>query len=344
MKPCVVLYNDDENIAGGGEEDRAAVVDIRDTADAVARALAKFGPVEMLGTGRGDPERLARDLKRLDPRCVFNLAEAARGVAGLEASVAGLLDLLGLPFTGSPPPALSLCLDKPRTKLLLRGAGIPVPTGLVVRDAARDSFAGLEYPVIVKPACQDASHGIDATSVVRDETAARAKAAEILLRFPPTVLVERYIDGDDALVAIVQEGDGARPTVLPLGMIDFRLPPGAPRVSTYASKWAVGTEEFEQTPGIYPAPFAPEVAERIRRAALDSFEATGCRDYARVDVRVDRDGFPHVLEVNPNPSLAPGVGMARAAALAGLSYDDLIQRLVRNAEERGALSPLPPAL
>ena len=86
------------------------------------------------------------------------------------------------------------------------------------------------------------------------------------------------------------------------------------------------------------------MAERIRRAALDSFEATGCRDYARVDVRVDRDGFPHVLEVNPNPSLAPGVGMARAAGLAGMSYDDLIQRLVRNAEERGALSPLPPAL
>jgi D-alanine-D-alanine ligase len=340
MRPFVVLYNDDDNVSGGSEEDRVAVVDVRDTVDAVAAALRELGPVEVMRTGRGDPEEIAHALKRFDPRCVFNLAEAARGVAGLEACVAGLLDLLGLPYTGSGPQTLSLCLDKPKTKLLLRGAGIRVPPGVVIHDADRDSFTGLEYPLIVKPACMDASHGIDDASVVHDEAAARAKAAEVIRRFPPAALVERFIDGEDALVAIIQQGAAARPTVLPLGMIDFRMPPGVPRVSTFASKWAFGTDEFDRTPGVYPAPFAPEVAQRIRAVAAAAFEATSCRDYARVDVRVDWKGRPFVLEVNPNPSLSQGVGVARAAGLAGLAYAQLVQRFAKNAEERGAQSAL----
>jgi D-alanine-D-alanine ligase len=103
----------------------------------------------------------------------------------------------------------------------------------------------------------------------------------------------------------------------------------------------VDSEEFARTPGIYPAPFAPEVAERIRGVARAAFDAAGCRDYARVDVRVDRDGTPFVLEVNPNPSLHPAWGLARAAEIAGWTFEALVRRFVENAEERGPLSALP---
>jgi D-alanine-D-alanine ligase len=341
VRPYAILWNDDANVEGGGERDALAVLDSRGVVDAIRGALSGLGPVVEVTTGRGDPEEIAHELKRAAPRCVVNLAEAVRGVAALEGGVASLLELLGLPYTGNSPATLALCLDKPRTKLLLAGACIPVAPGAVVRDAERDALLDLAYPVIVKPACMDASHGIDETSVVGDERAARAKAAEVIRRFPPAALVETYIDGDDALVGILQERAGARPTALPLGMIDFRLPAGVPRVSTFASKWEVGSEAFEKTPGVYPAPFAPDVARRIREVSLAAFEAVGCRDYARVDVRVDRSGGVHVLEVNPNPSLAPDVGLARAAAVGGRPYEDLVRLLVRNAEERGALSALP---
>ena len=128
---------------------------------------------------------------------------------------------------------------------------------------------------------------------------------------------------------------------LPLGTIDYQLPPGVPRVSTFASKWDVESEIFQSTPGVYPADFDPDVAERIRRLAAAAFEAVGCRDYARTDMRVGRNGELYVLEVNPNPSLIPDWALARAAALAGWPYAKLIQRFVKNAEERGPLSALP---
>lgn len=341
MRPYVILYNDDENVEGGDSRDALAVVDVRDTIDPVRAALEELGPVEVVRTGRGDPEEIAREIKRIAPRCVFNLAEAVRGVAALESSVAGLLELLGVPYTGNTAQTLALCLDKPRTKLLLAGAGIPVPHGVVLRDAQRDPMPGLAYPAIVKPACMDASHGIDETSVVADETAARAKAAQVIARFPPAALVERYIDGDDALVGMIQESPGAPPTVLPLGKIGFQLPEGAPRISSFASKWEVESDVFRRTPGDYPGDFAPECADRIRRVAAAAFEATGCRDYARADVRVGFDGAVHVLEVNPNPCLIPELALARAAGLAGWPYAALVHLFIRNAEERGPLSSLP---
>jgi D-alanine-D-alanine ligase len=341
MRSYVVLWNRDENVRGGQELDALAATSTEDVIEPLRAALAKLGPVEIVETGDGDPEALARALKAKDPRVVFNLAEAARGVPELEPCVAGVLELLGIPYTGNTPQTLALCLDKGKTKLLLTGAGIPVPRGVVLRDAAGDPMLGLEYPVIVKPAAMDASHGIEPSNVVWDEAAARSKAAELITRFPPAALVERFIDGRDLLVALLQVGAGAPPTVLPLGEIDFQLPPGVPRVSGFQSKWVTSSEAFERTPGVYPARVSAALARRIREVAVAAFVAVGGRDYARIDVRVDADDRPFVLEVNPNPCLNPYTGLGRASAVAGWSYDELVHRIVRNAEERGALAPLP---
>jgi D-alanine-D-alanine ligase len=341
MRPYVILWNRDANVRGGLERDALATTSTGEVLAPLGAALAKLGPVEVVETGDGDPEGLARSLKARDPRVVFNLAEAARGAAELEPCVAGVLELLGIPYTGNTPETLALCLDKPRTKLLLRGAGVPVPPGVVVRDAAHDPIVGLEYPVIVKPAAMDASHGIEPSNVVWDERAARAKAAELIARFPPAALVERFIDGRDMLVGLIQVGVGAPPTVLPLGEIDFQLPPGVPRVCGFESKWVTSSEAFRRTPGIYPAVVSAALEGRVREAAAAAFQAVGGRDYARVDIRIDADERLFVLEVNPNPCLSPYTGLGRAARVAGWTYDDLIHRIVRNAEERGPLAPLP---
>ncbi len=338
MKPYVVLYNDDQNVQGGDTNDAIAAQDVVESGEAVRAALLPLGPVEMVGTLDGDPVSLSRRLAEIDPEVVFNLAEAARGVAELEACVAGVLELLGIAYTGNTLQALALCLDKPKTKALLRGSGIPVPGGVVLRDAERDSLEGLEFPAIVKPACMDASHGIEPDNVVFDERSARVKAKELLTRFPPAVIVERFIDGREISVSIAELGSG--PEVLPLVEIEWQLPAGVPRVRGFEAKWLEGTEAFLQTPVTCPAKVSHELDRRIRQVALAAFEAVSCRDYARVDIRVDVDDSPVVLEVNPNPCVAPSASLARSARAAGWSYDDLIRRFVANAAARGPLAPL----
>lgn len=212
-----------------------------------------------------------------------------------------------------------------------------MPRGIVVRDAAHDSFDGLDYPAIVKPTCMDASHGIEPANVVADERSARAKAAELLARFGGSVILERFLDGREFNVTVADLGER---TVLPLAEVDWKLPPGVPRVCGYEAKWVEGAEAFQKTPIVCPAAVEPALAARIRSVALAAVNAVGGRDYVRVDMRLDEDERPFVLEVNPNPCITPIAGVARSARIAGWSYDDFIGRIVANAEKRGPLHPL----
>ncbi|MBI3722466.1 ATP-grasp domain-containing protein [bacterium] len=340
MRPYVVLANQDENVRGGGASDAIAAAQSTKDALRVREAILPLGPCELVLTSDGNPERVAHELRARDPRVVFNLAEAARGVPELEACVAALLQLLGVAFTGNGPGALALSLDKPRTKAVLRGSGVPVPRGIVVSDARRASFEGLSFPLIVKPACMDASHGIEPTNVVSSEDTARSKAAELLAKFPGSAIVEEFVDGRELNVSVVEIEPGRGPTVLPLAEIDWRLPPGMPRVVGYEAKWVEGSETYRKTPVVCPADLSSELERRVREVALGAWDAVGCRDYARIDVRVDADERPFVIEVNPNPCISPDAGLARSVAASGLAYDDFIRRLVRNAEERGPDHPL----
>lgn len=338
MRPYVILFNKDENVQGGDALDAIAARDSGEAGEAVRIALGGLGPVEMVETVDGDPVSLSQRLADLDPRAVFNLAEGARGVAHLEACVAALLELMGMSFTGSTVQTLALCLDKPKTKALLLGNGLPVPRGVVLRDAETGSLAGVQYPAIVKPACMDASHGIEPGNVVANERAARDKAAELLAKFPPAVIVEQFIDGRELNVTIIDTGTG--PEVFPLAEVDWNLPPGTPRVCGYEAKWVEGTGAFVDTPIICPAKVSPPLERRVREIALAAYEAVSARDYARVDMRIDAAENAYILEVNPNPCIAPNAGVAYSADRAGWSYDELVCRIVANAEARGPLAPL----
>jgi D-alanine-D-alanine ligase len=339
MRPYVVLYNDDANVRGGDHNDAVAASDSAFVATAVADAIRTFGRVEIVTVGDGDPEHLAHALKALDPRLVFNVAEAARGIPDLEACIAALLELLGVPFTGCPPQTLGLCLDKPKAKALLHGSGIAVPRGIVLRDALCDPLDGVAYPAIVKPAAMDASHGIEPGNVVANEAAARAKAAELIARFPPAAIVERFIDGREFNVGMVELTPGARPTIMPLAEIDWQTPPDMPRVLGFAAKWDEKSDAYLRTPVTCPAVVSPRLARRIDEICQAAFVAVGACDYARVDLRVDADEQPYVIEVNPNPCISPTAGLALSAKIAGLDYDALIRRIVENAESRGSRAP-----
>jgi D-alanine-D-alanine ligase len=277
------------------------------------------------------------------PDVVVNFCEGFAGHSGGEAYVTGLFELLGLKYTGSSPECLALVRDKVRTKQVFVGAGISTADYWIVpRDAdlellpiarqMREQLAGGK--LFVKPAAEDASLGIDERSVASDWDELAAKAAEVQKRYGD-VLVERYLDGREFNVGVISFGE---PHILPIAEIEFQTNSDFPLpIVTYASKWREASAAFRATPVRCPADVDHTLAARIREVALAAFAATGCRDYARVDIRVTPDGGVYVLEVNANPDLGPSAGFARALAADGMAYDEFVVRLAEAAHARGSM-------
>jgi len=290
-----------------------------------------------------DPAEILDALAAPRPDVVVNLCESFAGRAELEAPAVGLIELAGLPFTGAGSAALALARDKPRAKRLLAGAGIATAEAVLLRAAEELDLAPADALLaggacLVKPAGEDASLGLSRDSVVHDRSALARQVALVRARFGD-VLVERYLPGREFNVAIVAD---PAPRVLPLSEIVFdraRMP--FPLV-TYLGKWDPASEDCDATPVRCPAEVDPPLARELERVALLAFAEIGCRDYARVDLRLDEVGRPHVLEVNPNPDLDPEAGFARAlGALGPDAYGEFLARLVRGALARGASTATP---
>jgi D-alanine-D-alanine ligase len=308
--------------------------------EAVELALGRAGHrVQRLGIG-GSPEQLIGRLLAAAPQVVFNLCEGLHGGGEGEAQVTGLVELLGIPLTGSPSAALALVRDKARTKWLLLGAGLPTadfcripgevtPGELADHEPLARVLAG--GPVIVKPAAEDASLGIGPGSVASDLAGLTAEVLSVAQRYGD-VLVERFIEGREFNAGIV---GWPEPRLLPLAEIEFadHLAPRQ-RLVTYDAKWSPDSEADRATAPRCPARVSDELGRRIGAAALGAFRATGCRDYARVDLRVDHQERVYILEVNGNPDVSPSAGLARAIRAAGQSYDEFVCGLVDQAWAR----------
>ncbi|HEX8199110.1 MAG TPA: D-alanine--D-alanine ligase [Isosphaeraceae bacterium] len=300
-------------------------------ARAVAGALkaARFKAFPM--AAKPPAARLVRRLARQGPDVVFNLVEGFGGRTRGAAHVAGLLELLGLPYTGCPPEALGLCVQKGRTKALLLGSGLPTAPFAVVGPGEPWAGAG-PGPVIVKPDAEDASLGIDQGSIVADPGAIEARVARVRAAYGPRVLVEAYLPGAEFQVGVLAMPE---PEPLPVAEVVFNPPAGSWPILTFAAKWAAGSAEDLASPVRCPAQVEPGLADRLGRLAVAAFRATGCRDYARVDFRLDAAGAPMILEVNPNPDISPEAGWARALRASGRDYVATIAALARRALERG---------
>jgi D-alanine-D-alanine ligase len=228
---------------------------------------------------------------------------------------------------------LTLALHKPKAKEVLRARGVPTPDWLEIRELSELEGRDLTFPLIVKPAREDASVGIHSSSVVRDHDALHEAVRRVVEELHQPALVEQYIAGREIYVPLL--GNPLR--ALPLSEIDFtRLPGHLPRIVTYAGKWDVSSEEFSCTPSGECA-VAGEQAVRIIEAAQAAFAALECRDYGRVDLRVAEDGTPYVIDINPNCDLSPTAGFARAALRGGLGYAQLASELVQVARRRHGL-------
>jgi D-alanine-D-alanine ligase len=324
----VVLFN--EPVLRPDHPDAASEHEILSTVDAVQDHLARAGyAVDRLGVAR-DPHALVSGLRRLRPDVVFNLFEGLADDGDTEAHVAGVLEWAGVPFTGSPFQTLSLARSKPLTKRLLRGAGLPTPEFFVVDDLPVPA-SPLEWPVIVKPAAQDASVGLDQGSVVTSAQGLRERVGCLLEAYGPPVMVEQFIRGRELNVAVIEAPDLR---ALPPSEILFTSnEPDHWPIVTYDAKWKPGSHDYENTPPRYPAEVTPRLRERLEALARKAFRLLGCRDYARVDFRV-RAGKPYILEVNPNPDYSPTAGLAGGLASAGLTHAGFTARLVELALAR----------
>ncbi|HET6797752.1 MAG TPA: hypothetical protein VFH40_11375 [Gemmatimonadales bacterium] len=323
MKITVLTYLDSED---ENSKEYDAVV------PQVARALRSLGHrVSMLGV-YGDVKRLITGLWRRKPDLVFNLMEMfGENVFG-DIPVAGLLDLLGLKYTGSGPGELYLSQDKGLTKKLLAFEDILYPRFLIFsQQQAFETGGNLRMPLFVKPLRSDASLGIGGKSLVHDAVQLMERVAFIRKELNDSALAEEYIEGREFFVGVL---GNAQPKPLPPVEVDFTgFPEGVPKVLDSKAKWDERSKEYKGTKSVL-ANLPDELRARLQKVAVDAYRALRVRDYGRVDLRLTDTGEIYVLEVNASCYLEKSSEFAMAAGAAGMKYPELIQRIVELALER----------
>lgn len=325
----LVLYNYSPTLIKGEPKDILAERGVIACAQAVAKALREAGyTVEIVAFSTDIEAALAP----YPPRewIVFNLGEGLEGRLFEEARIAWALEAMGYRFTGSPGEAIARSTHKAKAKVILTMAGVPTPPWKLLRDPAEVDGWQLDGPVIVKPVSEDASIGIGPEAVITSPSQLKERVFYILSRYRQAALAEKFIVGREFNVSLW----GSEPEVLPLAEVDFRaFANPLERIVSFAAKWEPDSFEYKNTPVLCPASVDPELKAKIEDVARKAWHAIGCRGYARVDMRVDQEGNPYVVEVNCNPDLSPDAGFYRAARAAGYTYSEMVVRILRMAVE-----------
>ena len=292
----------------------------------VAAALRKRKhKVSVLGV-HADLKKLIRGLERQQPDLVFNLLEEFGTTPTGNIAACGVLELLGLPYTGCGPGEYYLGQDKVLAKRLLAFENILFPRFAVFhRDKDFETGGNLRMPLFVKPAAMDASIGIGKKSLVKDATEMMQRVVAIHKECGDAALAEEYIEGREFYVGVLGNGDAQ---ALPPIEVDFSgLPEGAPRVYDASAKWETDSKEYQGTKAVL-ADIPDELRARLHKVSLDAYRALRVRDYGRVDLRVADTGDIYVLEVNASCYLERNDEFTMAARAAGIEYEDLIERIV----------------
>ncbi len=322
-----IVYNRTESLVKGNPEDIVADQAVIGCANALAHALADAGLEVALVAITADVESALQPYPATE-WVVFNLGEGLGGRLFEEVRIAWALEAMGYRFTGSDAVALALSTHKARAKEVLRRAGVPTPDWRLFRHPAEvtpDALGDLPLPAIVKPVAEDASQGIESSAVVRSLNEMRDRVARLVGVYRQAALVEEFVAGREFNISIW----GDPPQVLPLAEVDFSaFQDPLERIVSFSAKWIEDSFAYTHTPVVCPAHVEPEVAHRIRTAALRAWRAIGCQGYARVDMRLSQDNTPYVIEVNCNPDLSPDAGFFRAARTAGHSYSEMALRIL----------------
>ncbi len=299
---------------------------MRLVAEAIASAVTGSSGARVVLAPIRHPSDVMRVVRQSRPDLVVNLCESLRRDARFEPAVAFLLERLGVPFTGSPAETLRICLDKATCNSVLLAEGVPVPPTFLARDPDRLP-PGIPVPCIVKPSREDGSTGIDNSSVVRDPAKLADRVRRVVDNLRQPAVVQGFVEGRELNVALL--GDPLR--VVFITEIDFgRLEAGLPKIVSYASKWVPGSPEWEGSQ-VIAAELDAATRARVEGVARAAARAVKMRGYGRVDIRLTPEGQPFVIDVNPNCDLDPEAGFAGAGRRAGLSYEQVVWRILDSA-------------
>ncbi len=300
----------------------------------VINALRELGHKVAVAGVKDSVSELVGVLSEQRPQMVFNLVEVFHGDRSQDRNIAGLLELMNLPYTGTGPDGLLLCRDKGLCKRILNAHRIRVPAFFTSRPGRRTVIpARFPLPAIVKPLYGDGSDGIANASLVDSAARLLERVEYVHGNWRQPAIVEEYISGREMYVATLGNN---RLDVLPPREIFFDSAAGnGPEISTYHVKFNPAYQEKWNIHFGF-AELAQQQIERIRRICSRAAHALHIRDYGRIDLRLTADGRIVVLEVNPNPDLAYGEEVAESAEHASISYHSLIERILRHAVRRQA--------
>ncbi len=311
--------------------DTYAEWDTEETILAVRTALEQYHSVTLI---EANEEAYAR-LRAARPDIVFNIAEGLHGPSR-EAQIPAMLEMLGIPYTGSDPLTLGICLDKSRAKEILSYHGVSTPAFIVIEPSASLPPA-FPLPAIVKPLHEGSSKGITNASIVRTEEEFHAQVRHVHATYRQPALVEEYLPGREFTVAVMGNNGDVR--TLPIVEIRFdSLPDGVNHIYSYEAKWVWDNLEHPIDVHECPARIDQDLERRIRETCLSAYAILNCRDWCRIDIRLDGNGEPHIIELNPLPGILPNPEehscFPQAARAAGVDYDTMINGVLDAALKR----------
>ena len=311
-------------------EDAFEEYDSPDAVGQIRDAIASFGhDVFPLLAGPG----IVDALRETRPDFVFNLAEGAGGRCR-EAHVPALLELLGIPYSGSDPLTLCVTLDKPSAKRMVSAEGFPTPAFAVCHRAAEAETVALPLPVIVKPAFEGSSKGVRLSSRATNAEALRDRVRFVIDTYDQEAIVESFVAGPEVTVGIVGNGDAARV----VGMMEIVPTTMSNEVFVYSLE--VKRDWKNQVEYRVPPALPPAVLDALSRCALGIYRILGCRDFSRIDFRIDAAGTPQFIECNPLPGLCPGYGdLPIMAEAVGIPHRALVGEILGHALARNGLVP-----
>jgi D-alanine-D-alanine ligase len=295
-------------------------------------AIACFHDVTLIEAD----ESAYKKFKDLKPDIVFNIAEGLNGV-NRESQIPAMLDMLRIPYTGSDALTLGICLDKARTKEILSYHNIPNAKFIVVDKPEGIPTNNFSYPVIVKPVSEGSSKGIFSSSLTKSYRYLNDEAMKVINQYNQPALIEEFLPGREFTVAIL--GNGAEARALPIIEINYeKFPADVVPLYSYEAKWILDTKESDFDVFECPAKLDAKLANEIKNTALKAYKVLSCKDWSRVDLRLDKNNIPNIIEINPLPGIMPdpteNSSFPKAARAAGMDYNQMILSVLFAAAER----------
>ena len=275
-------------------------------------------------------------LKESRPDIVFNIAEGLNGF-NRESQIPAMLDMLQIPYTGSDALTLGLCLDKSRTKEILTYHKIPNAKFFTVSGFEEFENQEINFPAIVKPVSEGSSKGIFSSSFVNNLSELKGEVMRIINNYNQPALIEEFLPGREFTVAVLGNDDEA--VVLPIIEIKYeQFPDNVVPLYSYEAKWILDTKENSFDVFDCPANLTEDLEEQIKTTALSTYNLLRCKDWSRIDLRLDNYGMPNIIEINPLPGIMPdpneNSSFPKAARAAGMTYEQMIQRVLDSAIKR----------